>query len=159
MRDPKVIQAEIAKLEAELEDVKFHEAKTSSAVHILKNLGWTWTRQTGWKKQEVNNLSHKVFDNDTMTHIKAGDWVKINMEVVDNCIRSVSGKFVKVSDDWVKVDTEVVGGYVRSVNGKYAQVSYIAGVTPRGAIVSNKTYMVPTDLLTVVSYEDIIKSR
>lgn len=80
MRDPKVIQAEIAKLEAELEDVKYHEAKTRSAVHILKNLGWTWTRQTGWKKPEVNKLSHKVFDKDTMTHIKAGDWVKIDME-------------------------------------------------------------------------------
>ncbi len=90
MRDPKVIQAEIAKLEAELEDVKYHEAKTRSAVHILKNLGWTWTRQTGWKKPktvwleetEVNKLSHNVFYKDTMTRIKAGDWVKVDMGVV-----------------------------------------------------------------------------
>lgn len=143
MRDPKVIQAEIAKLEAELEDVKFHEAKTSSAVHILKNLGWTWTRQTGWKKPktvwleetEVNKLSHKVFDKDTMTHIKAGDWVKVDMGVVGGY------------------------GYVRSVGGKYAQVSYITGVTPRGAIVADKTSMIHTGFLTVVSYEEIVKSR
>lgn len=143
MRDPKVIQAEIAKLEAELEDVKFHEAKTRSAVHILKNLGWTWTRQTGWKKPktvwleetEVNKLSHKVFDKDTMTHIKAGDWVKVDMGVVGGY------------------------GYVRSVSDKYAQVSYITGVTPRGAIVADKTNMIHTGFLTVVSYEEIVKSR
>ncbi|WGL32420.1 hypothetical protein [Escherichia phage PGX1] len=136
MRDPKVIQAEIAKLEAELEDVKYHEAKTRSAVHILKNLGWTWTRQTGWKKQEVNKLSHKVFDKDTMTHIKAGDWVKVDMGV-----------------------TLVVYGYVRSVSGKYAQVSYITSVTPRGAIVADKTNTIHTGFLAVVSYEEILKSR
>ena len=135
MRDPKVIQAEIAKLEAELEDVKYHEAKTRSAVHILKNLGWTWTRQTGWKKPEVNKLSHKVFDKDTMTNIKAGDWVK--------------------------VDTGVVGGYgyVRSVSGKYAQVSYINGVNPQGAIVAYKTDMINIGFLTVVSYAEIAKLR
>lgn len=131
MRDPKVIQAEIAKLEAELEDVKFHEAKTRSAVHILNNLGWTWTRQTGWKKPEVNKLSYKVFDKDTMTHIKAGDWVKV-----------VGGY-----------------GYVRSISDRYAQVSYITGVTPRGAIVADKTNTIHIGFLTVVSYEEIVKSR
>lgn len=135
MRDPKVIQAEIAKLEAELEDVKFHEAKTRSAVHILKNLGWTWTRQTGWKKPEVNKLSYKVFDKDTMTHIKAGDWVKVDMGVVS----------------WY--------GYVRSVSDRYAQVSYITGVTPRDAIVTDSTCPLHTKFLTVVSYEEIVKSR
>ena len=135
MRDPKVIQAEIAKLEAELEDVKYHEAKTRSAVHILKNLGWTWTRQTGWKKPEVNKLSHKVFDKDTMTHIKAGDWVKGDMGVVGGY------------------------GYVRSVSDRYAQVSYITNVTPRGAIVADKIHTIHTGFLTVVSYEEIVKSR
>lgn len=135
MRDPKVIQAEIAKLEAELEDVKYHEAKTRSAVHILKNLGWTWTRQAGWKKPEVYKLSHKVFDKDTMTHIKAGDWVKVGRGGV-----------------WGY-------GYVRSVRGKYAQVSYISGVTPRGAIVTDKIVPINTGFLTVVSYEEIVKSR
>ena len=130
MRDTKVIQAEIAKLEDELEDVKFHEAKTRSAVHILKNLGWTWTRQTGWKKPEVNKLSHKVFDKDTMTHIKAGDWVKVGIGVV------------------------IGYGYVRSVSDKYAQVSYI-----NGGIVADKTIMIHTGFLTVVSFEEIVKSR
>ena len=130
MRDTKVIQAEIAKLEDELEDVKFHEAKTRSAVHILKNLGWTWTRQTGWKKPEVNNLSHKVFDKDTMTNIKAGDWVKVGIGVV------------------------IGYGYVRSVSDKYAQVSYI-----NGGIVADKTIMIHTGFLTVVSFEEIVKSR
>lgn len=135
MRDPKVIQAEIAKLEAELEDVKYHEAKTRSAVHILKNLGWTWTRQTGWKKPEVTKLSHKVFDKDTMTHIKAGDWVN--------------------------VDTGAIAryGYVRRLIGNIAHVSYITGVTPRGAIVEDSAHPFHTNFLTVVSYEEIVKSR
>lgn len=133
MRDPKVIQAEIAKLEAELEDVKYHEAKTRSAVHILKNLGWTWTRQTGWKKPEVYKLSYKVFDKDTMTHIKAGDWVKV--------AKGAGGGY----------------GYVRSVSGQYAQVSYINGVNPQGAIVAYKTDMINIGFLTVVSYGEIAK--
>lgn len=135
MRDPKVIRAEIAKLEAELEDVKYHEAKTRSAVHILKNLGWTWARQAGWKKPEVYKLSHKVFDKDTMTHIKAGDWVKVD--------KGAGGGYV----------------YVRSVCDRYAQVSYITGVTPRGAIVADKIHTIHTSFLTVVSYEEIVKSR
>lgn len=66
MRDPKVIQAEIAKLEAELEDVKYHEIKTRSAVHILKSLGWTWTRQTGWKKPKMD---FETSGKDSMTRI------------------------------------------------------------------------------------------
>lgn len=134
MRDPKVIQAEIAKLEAELEDVKYHEAKTRSAVHILKNLGWTWTRQTGWKKPEVNKLSHKVFDKDTMTHIKAGDWVNY--------------------------DTCIIGGYafVRSVHGNYANISMVRQVTPVGASVEERERMVHCSQLKVVSHEEIMKN-
>lgn len=135
MRDPKVIRAEIAKLEAELEDVKYHEAKTRSAVHILKNLGWTWTRQAGWKKPEVYKLSHKVFDKNTMTHIKAGDWVKVD--------KGAGGGYA----------------YVRSVSNSYAQVSYITNVTTRGAIVADRLHTIHTGYLTVVSYEEIAKSR
>lgn len=49
MRSIKVIEADIAKLNAELADVKDHEQMRDSAVHILKNLGWT--RQKGlWVK-------------------------------------------------------------------------------------------------------------
>ena len=134
MRDPKVIQAEIAKLEAELEDVKYHEAKTRSAVHILKNLGWTWTRQTGWKKPESYKLSHKVFDKDTMTHIKAGDWVK--------------------------VDTGAVGGYgyVRSVRGNLAQVSFIERIVFDCVIAQESSRMYPADCLRVVSYDELVRT-
>ena len=39
MRDIKVIQADISKLQAELEDAKVHVAKRDAAVHILENLG------------------------------------------------------------------------------------------------------------------------
>ncbi|QHI00760.1 hypothetical protein [Escherichia phage vB_EcoP_PHB19] len=134
MRDPKIIQAEIAKLEAELEDVKCHEAKTRSAVHILKNLGWTWTRQTGWKKPESYKLSHKVFDKDTMTHIKAGDWVK--------------------------VDTGVVGGYgyVRSVRGHLAQVSFIERIVFDCVIAQESSKMYQADQLRVVPYNEIVRA-
>ncbi|QXV76824.1 hypothetical protein bas68_0029 [Escherichia phage CarlSpitteler] len=44
MRNRNVIEAEIAKLEAELADVKEYECARDSAVHILKNLGWTRVR-------------------------------------------------------------------------------------------------------------------
>ena len=134
MRGPKVIQAEIAKLEAELEDVKYHEAKTRSAVHILKNLGWTWTRQTGWKKPEVTKLSHKVLDKDTMTHIKAGDWVK--------------------------VDTGTTGGYgyVRDVSGNIVRVSFVERVTFAGAMVQESSRMYTTNYLKVVSHTEIVRA-
>lgn len=134
MRDPKVIQAEIAKLEAELEDVKFHEAKTRSAVHILKNLGWTWTRQTGWKKPEVNKISHKVFDKDTMTHIKAGDWVK--------------------------VDTGATGGYgyVRNVIGHLARVSFIERIELGCVVAQASSRMYTANSLRVVSYDEMVRA-
>ena len=134
MRDPKVIQAEIAKLEAELEDVKCHEAKTRSAVHILKNLGWTWTRQTGWKKPEATKLSHKVFDKDTMTHIKAGDWVK--------------------------VDTGATGdyGYVRNVSGHIARVSFIERIALGCVVAQESSRMYTTNYLRVVSYDEIVSA-
>lgn len=131
MRDPKVIEAEIAKLQSELEDVRYHEAMTRSAVHILRNLGWTWTRKTGWKKP-INKVDIKHFDKKSMTHIKAGDWVRV---------RAVNGY-----------------GYVRAISRLYAQVSYVGAVTHRGAIVSDKVNTVHTDLLTVVSHDEIVKS-
>lgn len=132
MRDPKVIQAEISKLEAELEDVMAHEAMTRSAVHILKNLGWTWTRGRGWKKPDP---VHKVFDKDTMTHIKAGDWVKH--------------------------DSGLTGGYayVRKAHGPSAQISYVTGVTPMGAMVTERITLVSTKDLKVVSHDEICKAR
>ena len=132
MRDPKVIQAEIAKLEGELADVLAHESMTRSAVHILKNLGWTWTRKGGWKKPEPR---HTVFDKDIMTHIKAGDWVKH--------------------------DSGLTGGYayVRKVSGSSVHISYVTGVTPMGAIVTECVTLVEAKHLRVVSHEEIVKAR
>lgn len=128
MRDPKVIQAEIAKLEAELEDVKYHEAKTRSAVHILKNLGWTWTRQTGWKKPEVNKLSHKLFDKDTMTHIKAGDF----------CAST------ETSSLW----------YVRAVAGNICWCSRVSSVAPNGTLVASNNVGIKAENLKVINVKD-----
>lgn len=47
MRNIKTIEADISKLQAELADVKDHEDMRDSAVHILKNLGWTRLRVSG----------------------------------------------------------------------------------------------------------------
>lgn len=131
MRDPKVIQAEIAKLQGELEDSLAHENMQRSAVHILKNIGWTWSKKTGWKKPTIGQ-SFKKFDKDSMTHIKAGDWVKI--------------------------DTGRVGGYgyVRSVSGTTARVSTIDRVFLGGAVVKESTSLFNTKDLKVVSHMDIV---
>lgn len=124
MRNRNVIEAEIAKLEAELEDVKYHEAKTRSAVHILKNLGWTWTRQTGWKKTEVNKLSHKMFDADKMTHIKAGDFCSST----------------ETSSLW----------YVRKVVDNICWCSRVNRIAPFGTSVSNNNVGIPAKNLKVI---------
>lgn len=133
MRDPKVIQAEIAKLEGELADVLAHESMTRSAVYILKNLGWTWTRKGGWKKPEPK-MDFKTFDKDSMTHIKAGDWVKI--------------------------DTGTTGGYgyVRNVSGNIALVSFVERVTFAGAVVQESSRMYTTNYLKVVSHTEIVRA-
>lgn len=131
MRNRNVIEAEISKLQAELADVKEYECARDSAVHILKNLGWTRSRGQWVKPAKANT---KLFDKDTMTHIKAGDWVN--------------------------VDTGAIAryGYVRRLIGKIAHVSYITGVTTRGAIVEDSAHPFHTNFLTVVSYEEIVKS-
>lgn len=131
MRDIKLIQAEIAKLEAELEDVKYHEAKTRSAVHILKNLGWTWTRQTGWKKLL------------TKPEVKAREY-----------------KAPVVAGAFAKWDHRVLGGnvYVRSVNASSgtAQVSWLRGVAAASAMIENASFAVRIDELTVKPREYFI---
>lgn len=129
MRDIKVIEADIAKLQAELQDAKDHQSMRDAAVHILKNLGWTYNR--GWQKPKD---IHKVFNKGTMTHIKAGDWVKY--------------------------DTAIVGGYayVRKVTGVYAIISMVRMVTPLGASVDERTCTVPVSTLKVVSHAEIMKN-
>lgn len=74
MRTVAQIQQDIAKLQAELEDVKVHEHKHNSAVSILENLGWTHSRKGGWKKPEPKR-DYKEFDKDTMSPYKAGDYL------------------------------------------------------------------------------------
>lgn len=49
MRPVNEIRAEIDKLVKELDEVKLYDAKRTSAVHILSNLGWTHTPKDGWK--------------------------------------------------------------------------------------------------------------
>lgn len=136
MRDIKVIEAEISKLQAELEDAKAERTMRISAVYILKNLGWTFDyKHGGWQKPITSQVKPTIFDADTMTHIKAGDWVKY--------------------------DTGLTGGYgyVRSVNGKHAKISTVTGVTPRGAIVTDRTDTLNTVFMKVVSHAEIMKAK
>lgn len=97
MRDVKVIEAEIAKLKAELEDVKSYEHKRTSAVHILKNLGWTFSKKNGWRKPIT--IEPTPFDADTMTHVKAGDWVYVTTPIYTGYayVRKVHGKVITIS--------------------------------------------------------------
>ena len=75
MRNIKNIEADIAKLQAELADVKEEEAMRNHAVHILKNLGWTRLKGK-WCPPLPSRRAPKVFDPTTMTHIKEGDFVQ-----------------------------------------------------------------------------------
>lgn len=126
MRDIKVIEADIAKLQAELADAKDHQSMRDAAVHILKNLGWTYNR--GWQKPKD---SYKVFDQNTMTHIKAGDWVVY--------------------------DTGLVGGYgyVRSVADNRVRISPVERVNSRGAIVSERQTTVNSKFVRVISHDKL----
>ncbi|SOO46605.1 Phage protein [Yersinia phage fPS-53] len=84
MRTINQIQSEIAKLEAEMADVKEVESSQKEAVHILKNLGWK--RENGtWIKPKAKSRSayggHKVRDysdmvRDAFSEIRSGDKVE-----------------------------------------------------------------------------------
>lgn len=130
MRKPEEIRADIEKLTKELEAVKIHEAKQSAAVHILYNLGWTHSPLKGWQKPEPKR-DYKEFDKDTMTHVKAGDYVRV-------------------------VDSDVYG-YVRRVNGVNAFVSRVISVSNRGANVVEGATMLSTASLKVVPHEEVQK--
>lgn len=131
MRDIKVIEADIAKLQAELADTKAHHAQRDAAVHILKNLGWTWSAKGGWKKPIA---AYKVFDSKSMSHVKARDWVKY--------------------------DAGIVGyyAYVRRVRGGFADISMVQRVTPFGASVGDSAVTVSCSQLKVVSHDEIVKN-
>lgn len=92
MRNRNVIEAEIAKLEAELADVKEYECARDSAVHILKNLGWT--RKYGkWVKPvaKFGSVGMQTFAADKMTHIKVGDFCTSTSNADIWYVRKVEG--------------------------------------------------------------------
>lgn len=92
MRNRNVIEAEISKLQAELADVKEYECARDSAVHILKNLGWT--RKYGkWVKPVVKcgSVGKQTFDEDKMTLIKAGDFCTSTSNADIWYVRKVEG--------------------------------------------------------------------
>ena len=71
MRDIKVIEAEIAKLQAEATDVRMDISKKNAAVSILGNIGWTWSAKEGWKKPTPKP---DVKLKDFKATVKAGDF-------------------------------------------------------------------------------------
>lgn len=123
MRNVKTIEADISKLQAELADVKDHESMRDSAVHILKNLGWT--RRYGKWMQPVNRPDLKVFDKDTMTHIKEGDFVTMK---------------VGLGDIW----------YVRTMKGTTCMLSRVTRITPYGTSAGMLTYPTSAHKLRVI---------
>lgn len=133
MRSQFVIEAEIAKLQAELEDVKAHESKVIAAAHILTNLGWTWTRKDGWKKP-VAPIKPTVFDKDTMTHIKKGDF----------CLYAKG---------------TVLEGFVmvREVDGAECTVSYVSNIAEfNSPVVSELKFRCHAKMLKVVSSQTLV---
>lgn len=128
MRDIRVIEAEISKLQAELEDAKADVSKKIAAVHILQNLGWSWTRGAGWKRPEPKV---RFFDARTPSHIKAGDYCLLDS--------TLPLSFV----------------YVRKISGETAVVSRVLGCIGPHINVQMKTMEVDLARLVVVSAEDI----
>lgn len=126
MRNRNVIEAEIAKLEAELADIKEYECARDSAVHILKNLGWT--RKYGKWVKPVNRTDLKVFDKDTMTHIKAGDF----------CTST------ETSSLW----------YVRTVAGNICWCSRVSRIAPNGTLVTSNNVGIKAENLKVINVKD-----
>ena len=126
MRNRNVIEAEISKLQAELADVKEYECARDSAVHILKNLGWT--RKYGKWVQPVNRPDLKVFDKDTMTHIKAGDF----------CTST------KTSSLW----------YVRAVAGNICWCSRVSRIAPNGTLMTRNNVEIKAENLKVINVKD-----
>ncbi|UKH49699.1 hypothetical protein [Rahnella phage Sarma103] len=95
-RNVKQIEADIAKLKAELADVKDSEAMRDSAVHILKNLGWT-REKGGWVRPSKPNMAFIDFD-DKPKAIKVGDFVRQDGYLhLYHLVRSIQGNSVVVS--------------------------------------------------------------
>lgn len=134
MRDIDVIKAEISKLEAELADAVSHDKMRTAAVHIVRNLGWEWDNKLNQWRAPKKERDFKVFDQNTSTHIKVGDWVHI--------------------------DAGLTGGYgfVRKVEGPHARVSFVYRVTPLGASVQRSSLLFHQSHLKVVSHQEVLKN-
>ena len=135
MRKPEEIRADIDKLVKELEDVKNYENKRSAAVHILTNLGWTHSPLKGWQKPEPKR-DWKEFDKDSMTHVKAGDWV-----LIDALVPTLGGQIK-------------CGCFVRSVTGNRVVASPIIGKSYRGAHVCDMRIVLVTGSCKVTTMKD-----
>lgn len=131
MRNIDVIKAEISKLEAELADAVSHDKMRTAAVHIVRNLGWEWDSKLNQWRSPKKERDFKVFDQNTMTYIKAGDWVVY--------------------------DTGLVGGYgyVRSVADNRVRISPVERVSSRGAIVSERQTTVNSKFVRVISHDKL----
>lgn len=92
MRKPEEIRADIEKLNKELAAVKTYEAKRDAAVHILENLGWTYSGHKGWQKPATKRSDYKA-------PLKAGELATWDDRVLGGIvyIRSVGDKFAQVS--------------------------------------------------------------
>lgn len=134
MRDIKTIEADISKLQAELEDAKAYDSMRTSAVHILKNLGWTWTRKHGWKRPAT--IKGSVFNASTMTHIKAGDYVHVKTSLSTGPRQGYA--------------------YVWSVKGAYVKISFVNAVYEGQANVEFKQCTVMAKECRVVSKKEVL---
>ena len=92
MRKPEEIRADIEKLTKELAEAKTYEAKRDAAVHILENLGWTYSGHKGWQKPAPKWSDYKA-------PLKAGELATWDDKVLGGIvyIRSVGDKFAQVS--------------------------------------------------------------
>lgn len=120
MRKPEEIRKEIEVLNKELAEAKTYEAKRDAAVHILENLGWTYSGHKGWQKPKDGP---KV--SDYKAPLKAGDLATWDEGAIGGTV------------------------YIRSVGDKYAQVSHVRGITHSGYDVVNGSFAVEKSKLTV----------
>lgn len=92
MRKPEEIRKEIDALNKELAAAKTYEAKRDAAVHILENLGWTYSGHKGWQKPAPKWSDYKA-------PLKAGDLATWEDGSIGGTvyIRSVGDKYAQVS--------------------------------------------------------------
>lgn len=134
MRNRNVIEAEISKLQAELADVKEYECARDSAVHILKNLGWTRSRGQ-WVKPKATggSVGCQTFDSNKMTHIKPGDFCT-----------SMSN-----ADIW----------YVRKVEGIYVWCSRVNRIEAMGTVADIQYHKMTAKNLRVIDLNNFMGYR